>query len=169
MDSLVDAMSKLAIKKPKTIEIKMRHSDEVVHVTIPRKRFYKRTVLGFEETDEVEQGVRDWYAARGVAVPEADLIFMREMKAADAEAVASAEAVAEKAVASAAAVAPEEMPPHGTPEFWAWCRRRTAAKNAERAAAGLPPLPTAAEKRKEAEKKAAEKAAKLSAKLSAKK
>jgi len=60
------------------------------------------------------------------------------------------------------------MPPHGTPEFWAWCRRRTAAKNAERAAAGLPPLPTAAEKRKEAEKKAAEKAAKLSAKLAAK-
>ena len=160
MDSLVDAMSKLAIKKPKTIEIKMRHSDEVVQITIPRKRFYKRTVLGFEEFNEVEQGVRDWYAALGVPVPEADLAFMREMKIAEAKA-AEAEA---KAAETQVTQVPEEMPPHGTPEFWAWCRRRTAAKNAERAAAGLPPLPTAAEKRKAAEKKAAEKAAKLSAK-----
>jgi hypothetical protein len=168
MDSLIVGMTALSIGKtqPKIIEIKMHDTGEVVQITLPRKRFYKRTVIGFKEVDEVEQGVRDWYAALGLPVPEADLIFMREMKVAEAAEEKAAEERA-KAETEAPQVS-EEMPPHGTPEFWAWCRRRTAANNAERAAAGLPPLPTAAEKKKEAEKKAAEKAAKLSAKLSAK-
>jgi len=162
MDSLIEGMSSLSIKKasPKTIEIKMRNSDEVVQITIPRKRFYKRTVVRFEEADEVEQGVRDWYTALGVPVPEAELAFMREMKASEAE----VEKVAAKAAETQVTQVPEEVPPHGTPEFWAWCRRRTAAKNAERAAAGLPPLPTAAQKKKEAAEKAAAKLAKAAAK-----
>ena len=168
MDSLVNSMSKLSIKKPEPtiLHIKIHDSDETIQVTIPRKRFYKRIVPRFDipPVDEVEQGVKDWYAALGQPVPEADLIFMREMKAAEEE----AEKAAETAQAITKPEVPEEMPPHGTPEFWAWCRRRTAAKNAERAAAGLPPLPTAAQKRKEAEKKAAEKAAKLAAKAAKK-
>ena len=56
------------------------------------------------------------------------------------------------------------MPPHGTPEFWAWCRRRRIAANAERAAKGLPPLLTSAQKAKAAAAKAVEKAAKKAAK-----
>jgi hypothetical protein len=126
-----------------------------MQVTLHKKRLYPRRVLKVpqEAFDEVAQGVRDWYKALGQDVPEADLAFLRAMKAADA--------AAEEVQATAVVAAPiEEVPPHGTPEFWAWCRRRRAAKNAERAAAGLPPLPTAAEKKAAALKKAAEKAAK---------
>jgi hypothetical protein len=69
-----------------------------------------------------------------------------------------------------------------TAEFWAWARRQRIRKNAERAAAGLAPLPTAREKAaaksakekeraaKEAEKKEKERAkvAAAAAKLAAK-
>lgn len=149
-------MESNTIKKagPTILHLPVRDSGEMIQVTLHKKRLYPRRVLKVpqEPFDEVEQGVRDWYKALGQDVPETDLAFLREMKAADA---AAAE------VETAVVVAPiEEVPPHGTPEFWAWCRRRRAAKNAERAAAGLPPLPTAAEKKAAALKKAAEKAAK---------
>jgi hypothetical protein len=86
-------------------------------------------------------------------VPETDLAFMAAMKAAEASAVT-------EAIETPPAVVVDEMPPHGTPEFWAWCRRRKAAANAARAAKGLPPLPTAAEKAKAKAEKAAAKAEK---------
>lgn len=61
-----------------------------------------------------------------------------------------------------------------TPAFWAWARRQKIRKDAERAAQGLPPLPTAREKAaaraakaKEREAKEAEKKEKERAKVQA--
>lgn len=47
----------------------------------------------------------------------------------------------------------------GTPAFWAWTRRQRIRINAERAAEGLPPLPTAREKAAQKAEKAAQKEA----------
>jgi hypothetical protein len=135
MDSLTNAMDRLC----KGTVIELNTPDYTYHMVIPRKRFYKRPVITHSPPiDEVELGVREWYAALGQKVPEADLAFMAAMKKAEAQEEIKAEPVVEI----------DEMPPHGTPAFWAWCRRRKAAKDAQRAAAGLPPLPTAAEKAK---------------------
>jgi len=162
MDSLTSSMNKLSIKAKATatvIQIPFRNSEETVQVTLFKKIFRKKSVPRFdlEEPDEVEQGVRDWYAALGQPVPAADMAFMAAMKGLPVE-----EPV------EVAPVIVDEMPPHGTPEFWAWCRRRRAAANAERAAKGLPPLPTAAQKAKAAAAKLVEKAAAKAAKDAAK-
>lgn len=162
MDSLINAMSGLSIKAKPTdtiIHIPFRNSTETVQVTLFKKRFYKKSVPRFdqEEPDEVEQGVKDWYAALGQPVPAADLAFMAAMKGIPAE-----------VPVEVAPVIVDDVPPHGTPEFWAWCRRRRAATNAERAAKGLPPLPTTAQKKKAAAEKAAAKAAAKAAKDAAK-
>ena len=159
MDSLINAMSGLSIKAKTTatvIQIPFRNSTETVQVTLFKKRFCKKSVPRFdrEEPDEVEQGVKDWYAALGQPVPAADLAFMAAMKEMPAE-----------VPVEVVPVVVDEMPPHGTPEFWAWCRRRRMAANAERAAKGLPPLPTTAQKNKAA---AAKVAAKDAAKAAAK-
>jgi hypothetical protein len=66
-------------------------------------------------------------------------------------------------------------PEFGTPAFWAWTYRQKAKKNAERAAQGLPPLPTKkeaeaakAQKAKEREAAKAEKVAEAAKKLAEK-
>ena len=53
-----------------------------------------------------------------------------------------------------------EKPEFGTPEFWAWARKRKKEKDAERAKQGLPPLPSKKEQEAEKAKKATERAAK---------
>ena len=89
MDSLISAMSNLSIKKPTILHIPFHNSTETVQVTLFKKRFDKKCVPRFdlEEPDEIEQGVKDWYAARGVPVPEADLVFMAAMKEAEGKVV----------------------------------------------------------------------------------
>jgi hypothetical protein len=146
-------------------------------------------------SEEVWEAVQEYYRLRGERVP-------------PEEAKACVMAVAEERRACARPPTPPPAEPVGadgkrkhisgmpleeddpkpyfegqpTPEFWAWARRQKARKDAERAAQGLPPLPTAREKAaakaakekeraaKEAEKKEKERAkvAAAAAKLAAK-
>jgi hypothetical protein len=153
MDEITSKMSSLGLKKgPKTVLIKMTDGSEPMLMTIPPRRIHVKTRAeisgwaGLPPTDEVEDAVRIWYAARGQEVPAADLEMCRVMREAEAKAEAKAEA------AVVVIVAPSEKPEFGTPEFWAWARAKRAAENAERAAKGLPPLLTAAQKKLKAEK-----------------
>jgi hypothetical protein len=121
--------------------------------------------------EEVDQAIAEWYCSRGLQIPKDEMgigkridaeeraRFQNEMKEYD-------QALKEQADAPAGA-----KPEFGTPEFWAWARKRKLEKEAERAEKGLAPLPTkkekeaakvakAAEKEGEKAKKAAEKEAK---------
>jgi hypothetical protein len=89
--------------------------------------------------DEAELGLREWCAARGIPVPAEELQGLRDGREAEAEAEAAI-------VAKVAVTTIELKPEFGTPEFWTWARKRRNEKNAERAAAGLPPLLTTAQK-----------------------
>jgi len=156
MDEITSKMSSLGFKKgPKTVLIKMADGSEPMLMTIPPRRIHVKTRAeisgwaGLPPTDEVEDAVRIWYAARGQEVPAEDLEMCRVMRLASAEAEAKTEAAAAVAVD-----APSEKPEFGTPEFWAWARAKRAAENADRAAKGLPPLLTAAQKKLKAEKAA---------------
>ncbi len=134
-------------------------------VTMPKKRLKLKQPAGPRVPatlgEEVDLLLKEWYAARGEPVPAEEIGVGALIDAAEAErareesaAVAAGEAAAEAAPAG-------EKPEYGTPAFWAWARKRRAEKNAERAAKGLPPLPTAKEK---AVAKAAKDAAKTAAK-----
>ena len=165
MDEITSKMSALGLKKgPKTVLITMRDGSEPMLMTIPPKRIHVKTRAeisgwaGLPPTDEVEDAVREWYAARGQEVPAADLEMCRVMRLASAESEAKAETAAAAVAVAVAVEAPSEKPEFGTPEFWAWARAKRAAENADRAAKGLPPLLTAAQKAKAA--KAGENAAK---------
>ena len=55
-------------------------------------------------------------------------------------------------------------PEFGTPEFWRWTAARRKEIDAERAAAGLPPLPTKKEKEAAKQSRKASREAKAAAK-----
>ena len=153
MDDLTSKMAALKISD-KMSQIKAKNQPTIVHLTIegtdktiPMTLFPKRVRIRTAaernnfagvQIDETEQGVRDWYAARGQEVPAADLEMCRQMREAEKVAEKLNDAIAERAAEKAEEVKPE----FGTPAFWAWARKRKAEKNAERAAAGLPPLPS---------------------------
>jgi hypothetical protein len=147
-----------AKKAPKTFTIKMTDGSEPMIATIPSKlRMRTKAELsgwaGPPPIDEVEAAVRLWYADRGEVVPPADLEMCRVMRLADATAEKALEASFQ---ADTVKIMASEKPEFGTPAFWAWARARRAEVNADRAAKGLPPLLTAAQKAKaKAEKEAA--------------
>jgi hypothetical protein len=148
-----------AKKAPKIYTIKMLDGSEPMVATIPSKlRMRTKAELsgwaGPPPTDEVEDAVRIWYANRGEAVPAADLEMCRVMRSASAEAEKALEASAQ---ADTVKIMAAEKPEFGTPAFWAWARARRAEVNADRAAKGLPPLLTAAQKAKAKAKEAAKK------------
>jgi hypothetical protein len=60
-------------------------------------------------------------------------------------------------------------PEFGTPEFWKWTRDRRRQIDAERAAQGLPPLPTKKEKEAAKQSRKAAREAKAAAKAAGKK
>jgi hypothetical protein len=110
--------------------------------------------------EEVEQAMAEWYGCRGLPLPKEDVgigaridaeqraIFEKEWKEYD-------EILKKQEDAPAG-----EKPEFGTPEFWAWARKRKKEKDAERAEQGLPPIPTKKEKEAAKVAKAAEKAEK---------
>jgi hypothetical protein len=133
--------------------------------------------------DEVEDLLEEWYASKGIPIPPEDIGIGAKIDAAEAAyraeeerwyrvslgeepAVPLAEGEEESLEAKAARlktlVGPK--PDFGSDEFWAWARRKRTAENAERAAQGLPPLPTAKEKAAAKALRAEEKAAKAAAK-----
>jgi len=107
---------------------------------------------------EVDDALKEWYAARGQAVP-ADEVGI-------GAAIDAANAAEDTTFLGAFQTGEEEMPsvvpPYGTPEFWDYHRKKKAAENAKRAAEGLPPLPTKKElEAAKAERKAVREAKKL--------
>jgi len=135
-------------------------------VTLPTKRCAvkkKQDVVKIAVTmgEEIEEGIRGWYAALGEPVPaEYDGIGARMDAEAAVEAAAAAVSLAKWEEEHVADVKPE----FGTPAFWAWARAQRAQKNKERAAQGLPPLPTKKELEAAKAARAAEREAKKAAK-----
>jgi len=135
-------------------------------VTLPARRCQvkkKQEVVKIAVTfgEQVEENIREWYAALGEPVP-AEYIGIG---------AATDAAVAEEAARESVALAKWEQehvsdvkPEFGTPAFWAWARAQRAQKNKELAAQGLPPLPTKKELEAAKAAKAAERAAKKAAK-----
>ena len=136
-------------------------------VTLPTKRCQvkkpKGEVFKIAVTfgEQVEENLRDWYAALGEPMP-AEYIGIG--------AVTDTAVAAETAATTIAVAAWEEehvldvKPEFGTQAFWAWARAQRAQKNKELAAQGLPPLPTKKELEAAKAAKAAERAAKKASK-----
>ncbi len=112
--------------------------------------------------DEVEWLITQWYATLGQPIPPEEVgigikIDAMERARFDEEFQMPKEVVEE-----------DVKPEFGTPAFWAWTWRQKAKKNAERAAQGLPPLPTKKEaeaaKAQKAKEREAAKAAKIAEK-----
>ena len=144
MEEITSRMAALKIKNaPKIIYI--NSPDGPYKVVLYPKRIHVKTKAelsgwaGPPPRDEVEDLVREWYAARGQPVPKEDLDMCRVIRAADA---AHSKAFEEAAAAAQKSAFEGAKPEFGTPEFWAWNRKRRAAENAEREAKGLPPLLT---------------------------
>jgi hypothetical protein len=127
--------------------------------------------------EEVDAMLAEWYGSRGLPVPPEELSagadydkqLAEEWKEMDRmAALAAGETVevtdeATGEVKKLEPAGPGPKPEFGTPEFWAWARRKRAFDNAERAKQGLPPLPTAKEKEAAKAARAAAKAAKKEA------
>jgi len=109
---------------------------------------------------EVDQLLKEWYAARGQSVPAEEVGIGAVIDAANAAEEATFAAAVEKAEEELPSVAPS----YGTPEFWDYHRKKKALENKRRADAGLPPLPTKKELEAEKEKRKAEREAKKTAK-----
>jgi len=104
--------------------------------------------------EQVDDAIRDWYAALGSPVPENEIGIGEIMAAIDR----AEEKRIEEARAKAEEDVPAIVPSYGTPEFWAYHRAKKAAENKRRAEAGLPSLDD--EKAQKEAAKAAKKAAK---------
>jgi hypothetical protein len=114
--------------------------------------------------NEVDQLLKEWYTARGQAVPSEEIGIGAVIDAANA----AEEARFTAAVAKAEDELPSVAPSYGTPEFWDYHRKKKALENKRRAEAGLPPLPTKKELEAEKEKRKAEREAKKAAKTAPK-
>jgi hypothetical protein len=103
--------------------------------------------------DEVQAALEEWYRIRGEPLPAEYVGFGATVDAderARDKALVDALYPPEPAPgAPATPAAPKPLgpkPEFGTPEFWRWTAARRKEIDAERAAAGLPPLPTKKEK-----------------------
>ncbi len=135
-------------------------------VTIPRQKIFiaPASKVGKPWTigREVDDLVKEWYAARNLPVPPEQLV------GAQLDAVEAQEGERlEQAVVAAEGELPSVVPEFGTPEFWAYHRAKKVTENKRRAEAGLPPLPTKKELEAEKAKRKAEREAKKAQKLKA--
>lgn len=100
--------------------------------------------------DEVQAALEEWYRARGEPLPAEYVGFGATVDAEErARDKALIDALYPPEPAPGAPAAPKPLgpkPEFGTPEFWRWTALRRKQIDAERAAAGLPPLPTKKEK-----------------------
>lgn len=102
--------------------------------------------------EEVEWLVTQWYAELGQPIPPEEVGIGAKLDAMERERFDAEFQIVRETPKE---VFEEDVKPEfGTPAFWAWTWRQKAKKNAERAAQGLPPLPT----KKEAEAAKAQKA-----------
>jgi hypothetical protein len=103
---------------------------------------------------QVDDAIREWYAALGSPVPENEIGIGEIMAAIDR----AEEKRIEEGRAKAEEEVPTLVPSYGTPEFWAYHRIKKAAENKRRADLGLPSLDE--EKAQKEAAKATKKAAK---------
>jgi hypothetical protein len=123
--------------------------------------------------DEVEWLVTQWYASIGQPIPADEVGIGAKLDALEREKFDKEFQIVRETPKE---VFEEDVKPEfGTPAFWAWTWKQKAKKNAERAAQGLPPLPTKkeaeaakAQKAKEREAAKAEKVAEAAKKLAEK-
>lgn len=112
--------------------------------------------------EEVQEALAEWCRARGEPLPAEYADFGAKVDAEErARDKALMDALYPPEPAPGAPAVPKPLgpkPEFGTPEFWKWAHESRKQKDAERAAAGLPPLPTAAEKKAKAAAKAEAKA-----------
>lgn len=95
---------------------------------------------------EVDAALAEWYGYRGLPVPPDEVGLGAKIDAEERERFRAEIGNYEKGLAAAEAAPAGAKPEFGTPEFWAWARKRKKEKDAERAAKGLPPLPTKTKK-----------------------
>jgi hypothetical protein len=131
-----------------------------IAVTIPKKTTKIKIKGGptvkipITIAEQVDDAIREWYAALGSPVPENEIgigELMAAIDKAEEDRVEAARTKAEEEVPSA-------VPSYGTPEFWAYHRAKKAAENKRREEAGLPSVD------EEKAQKAAAKATKAAAK-----
>jgi hypothetical protein len=156
--------------KAKKKYVLVRDTPEVVEIQ-PKKILKRKVKIVRDEDiikaipitlgDEVQQALEEWYATRGETLPEEYVGFgakVNEEERARFEAEMEAAYPSEPSPDTPKPLGPK--PEFGTPEFWKWTWERRKQINAERAAAGLPPLPTKKEKEAAKAKKVAENEAK---------
>jgi len=111
-------------------------------ITFLKKKIYIRPAAKpfkvYSLGSDVDEILAEWYSTRGLPIPPEEVGIGAVIDKEEARWMAERERMSTDTLA----VKPE----FGTPEFWAWARAQRAKKNKERAAAGLPPLPTAKEK-----------------------
>jgi hypothetical protein len=110
--------------------------------------------------EEVDQAVEEWYGRLGIPVPASERGIGKLLDVQDRQEATTQEETLEAAKKQQEDAPAGPKPEFGTPEFWAWARKRKKEKDDERAAQGLPPLPTAKEKAAAKAAKDAAKAAK---------
>lgn len=100
--------------------------------------------------DEVQAALEEWYRIRGEPLPAEYVGFGATVDAEErSRDKALIDALYPPEPAPGMPAAPKPLgpkPEFGTPEFWRWTAARRKEIDAERAAAGLPPLPTKKEK-----------------------
>lgn len=135
----------------------MKPTDEEIVGAIP-------VTLG----DEVQAALEEWYRVRGEALPAEYVGFGTQVDAEEkARDKALMDALYPPEPAPGAPAAPKPLgpkPEFGTPEFWRWTAARRKQIDAERAAEGLPPLPTKKEKEAAKQSRKAAREAKAAAK-----
>lgn len=105
---------------------------------------------------EIDENIREWYAALGQPVPPEEVGIGLRIEAEERGEVAAVLTAPAPAAGTAAGPKPE----FGTPEFWAWARKRKKEKEAEKAVKDAEKAAAAAEKAKAAAAALAEKEAK---------
>ncbi len=110
--------------------------------------------------EEVDQAVEEWYGRLGIPIPAGERGIGKLLDAQERQDATTQEENLEVAKQQQEDAPAGPKPEFGTPEFWAWARKRKKEKDEERAAKGLPPLPTAKEKAAAKAAKDAAKAAK---------
>ena len=110
--------------------------------------------------EEIDENIRDWYAALGQPVPPEELGIGVRMEAEERGEVAATMAAPPPADTGAAGPKPE----FGTPEFWAWARKRKKEKEAEKVVKDAEKAAAAKAKAEAAAAALAEKAAKAAEK-----
>ena len=123
---------------------------------IRRPKVYSEDYVPKTTGDEVEWLVTQWYTGLGQSIPPEDIGLGARIDAIDR---AKFDEECKRLNETPKEVFEENIKPEfGTPAFWAWTYKQKALKNAERAAQGLPPLPTKKEAEAAKEVKATEKA-----------